>query len=211
MKQPMKQQLEELLCQALETEMGGVLVYRTALACVVNEDLAQEWTKYLTETERHVLVLREVFQKMGLDPEKQTAGRRIVREKAKSLLAAMDTARLHAPDAAELVAAECVVDAETKDHLNWELIGRASEELDGPAAELLAEAYESVAPDEDEHLAHSAGWARELWLDSLGLAAELPPPEEKEGEEAEAPAEKARKAAEAPAKKKGGKKTTRAR
>jgi rubrerythrin len=208
----MNQQLEELLCQALETEMGGVLVYRTALTCVTNEDLAEEWRKYLEETERHVQVVREVFQQLGLDPEKQTAGRRIVREKAKTLLAAMDDARLHAPDAAQIVAAECVVDAETKDRSNWELIGRAAAELDGPEAELLQEAYDVVAPDEDEHLAHSAGWARELWLESLGLAAELPPPEEaEESDDAEeVPAKQAKKAADAPPKK-GAKKVTRAR
>ena len=31
---------------------------------------------------------------------------------------------------------------------------------------------------EDEHLYHTMGWARELWLESLGLPAVLPPPEE---------------------------------
>jgi hypothetical protein len=204
----MNQQLEELLCQSLETEMGGVLVYRTAIACAVNEDLAEEWKKYLAQTERHVALLRDVFKQLGLDPEKQTAGRRIVREKAKTVLAAMDTARVHAPDSAQVVAAECVVDAETKDRLNWELIGRAADELDGTEAEVLGDAYEEVAPEEDEHLAHTAGWARELWLEALGLEAQLPPPEEDEGEEAEPPAEKARVAAEAPPRKKGGKKTT---
>jgi hypothetical protein len=35
-----------------------------------------------------------------------------------------------------------------------------------------------VEDEEDEHLYHSAGWSRELWIDSLGLLAELPPPEE---------------------------------
>jgi hypothetical protein len=32
------------------------------------------------------------------------------------------------PQAAQLVAAECVVEAETKDHMNWELIGLLAEE-----------------------------------------------------------------------------------
>ena len=36
-----------------------------------------------------------------------------------------------APDAAQIVAAECVVDAETKDHQNWELIGELSKKLGG--------------------------------------------------------------------------------
>ena len=38
------------------------------------------------------------------------------------------------PEAAEIVAAECVVHAETKDHLNWELIGELA--LVVPTAEL---------------------------------------------------------------------------
>ena len=32
--------------------------------------------------------------------------------------------------------------------------------------------------EEDEHLYHTMGWARELWLEFLGLPAVLPPPEE---------------------------------
>jgi hypothetical protein len=35
-----------------------------------------------------------------------------------------------------------------------------------------------VEDEEDEHLYHTAGWTRELWIDSLGLPAVLPPPEE---------------------------------
>lgn len=36
-------QLQQLLYEALETEMGGVQVYRTALKCAVNDDLKEEW------------------------------------------------------------------------------------------------------------------------------------------------------------------------
>ena len=35
-----------------------------------------------------------------------------------------------------------------------------------------------VEDEEDEHLYHSKGWCRELWIASLGLPAVLPPPEE---------------------------------
>jgi hypothetical protein len=35
-----------------------------------------------------------------------------------------------------------------------------------------------VATDEDHHLYHTQGWSRELWIQSLGLPAVLPPPEE---------------------------------
>lgn len=83
------------------------------------------------------------------------------------------------PPAAELVACDCVVLAETKDHANWELIGECAKALDGAAAAALQSAYEQVEDEEDEHLYHTKGWCRELWLDSLGLKAVLPPPEER--------------------------------
>jgi hypothetical protein len=83
------------------------------------------------------------------------------------------------PDAAQIVACECVVLAETKDHANWELIGKCAKKLKGPQGKALAEAYKEVEEQEDEHLYHSKGWCRELWIESLGLKAVLPPPEEK--------------------------------
>ena len=64
----MNEQLKELLYQMLETELGGVEVYTTALECVVNDELEEEWTKYLEQTERHVEILRQLFGKLGLDP-----------------------------------------------------------------------------------------------------------------------------------------------
>lgn len=173
-----EKQVEDLLYQALETEMGGVEVYRMAILCVKNEKLKEEWTKYRAETERHVAVVRDIFDALGLDPEATTPGRQIVRDKAKGLLSAMQKALKDAPQAAELVACECVVDAETKDHANWQLIGALAEHATGATKSALAAAYEEVEDEEDEHLYHTKGWCRELWLAALGLPAELPPPEE---------------------------------
>jgi hypothetical protein len=45
-------------------------------------------------------------------------------------------------------------------------------------AKVLEEACAEVEDQEDEHLYHSTGWTRELWMESLGLPAVLPPPEE---------------------------------
>ena len=176
-----KSQVDELVYQALETEMGGVKVYRTALRCAQHQDLKQEWEKYLEQTENHERILRDLCNKLGLDAEKQTKGRQIVRHKGAALVGAMELA-LKAGDlaAAQLVAAECVVDAETKDHHNWELIGQVGENLKGDEGAALREAYEEVEDEEDEHLYHATGWTRELWIQSLGLRAVLPPPEEKE-------------------------------
>lgn len=187
-----RKQLEELLYQALETEKGGVLVYTTALTCVKNADLKKEWQEYLAQTKHHVEVVEGVFETFGLDPARETPGRKIVRGKAESLIAAMELARKEAPDAAELVAAECVVDAETKDHQNWELLGESAKTLKGDEKAALSEACEAVEDEEDEHLYHTAGWCRELWMKSLGLPAVLPPPEERKDVKTELEAAKAK-------------------
>jgi hypothetical protein len=174
-----KEQLTQLLYEALETEMGGVKVYETALRCVVNEDLKQEWEEYLEQTQNHVEVVREVFSKLKLDPDAETPGRNVVRHIGQSLVNAMEMAlKSGTPEAAQLVAAECVVEAETKDHLNWELIALFAEKAKTHESKILKEAVEEVEEEEDEHLYHSTGWARELWVESLGLPAVLPPPEE---------------------------------
>jgi hypothetical protein len=172
-------QLQELLYQALETERGGIQVYETALRCVVNENLQEEWEEYLEQTRNHERILLDVFGTLGLDPEADTPGRRVVAHIGRSLVAAMEMA-LEAgnPDAAQLVAAECVVHAETKDHLNWELIHEAAGKASPEERQALKDAYDEVEDEEDEHLYHTQGWTRELWIQSLGMPAVLPPPEE---------------------------------
>jgi rubrerythrin len=172
-------QLNELLLQSLEQEKGGILVYETALKCAVNEDLRGEWEKYLEQTREHVRVLTEVFAKLKLDPYQETPGRQVVRYLGASLVQAMQMALTSAPaSAAQLVACECVVNAETKDHLDWELMGKCADKLDGEARQVLLDAYLRVEDEEDEHVYHTKGWCRELWIESLGLKAILPPPEE---------------------------------
>jgi hypothetical protein len=169
----------DLLYQALETEKGGVQIYTTALRCAVNEELREEWQKYLDQTKNHVQVATDVLKNFGLDPEVETPGRKIVRHIGTSLVKAMEMAlRGGDPRSAQIVAAECVTQAETKDHLNWSLIGELAKKTDGEEGLTLKEAYDQVEPEEDEHLYHTQGWTRELWIDALGMPAVLPPPEE---------------------------------
>jgi len=157
------EQLNALLYEALETEMGGVQIYQTAIECVINEDLKEEWEEYLEQTQNHERIMLELMEKMGLNPDLETPGREVVRHLGESLVQAMEMAKSSGkPEAAQLVAAECVVLAETKDHANWELIGMCAEKLKGPQG----------------HLYHTKGWTRELWIDFLGMPAVLPPPEE---------------------------------
>lgn len=176
-----RDQLHELLYQALETEAGGVQVYETAVQCAVHPDLKKEWQKYLEQTRTHEQIVRRLLEQMELDPAKETPGRQIVRRKGESLVEVMMLALKNGnPQAAQLVAAECVVTAETKDHQNWELLGEAAQKLGDAEGTAIKEAYDQVEDQEDEHLYHSMGWSRELWTESLGLPAVLPPPEEEQ-------------------------------
>lgn len=169
----------DLLYQALETEKGGVQIYTTALRCAVNKDLKEEWSKYLEQTKNHVQIVTGIIRELGLDPDAETPGRKVVRYIGTSLMKAMQMALRSAdPAAAQIVAAECVVLAETKDHLNWELIGELAKNVGPAVAALLKPAYEQVEDEEDEHVYHTAGWTRELWIQALGMPAVLPPPEE---------------------------------
>jgi rubrerythrin len=189
-----RQQLEELLYQALETELGGVQVYEAAVRCALNDDLKKEWQEYLDQTRNHVDVMTRVLGAFQLDPQTETPGRPILRLKAKTLVQAMETALQADPSAAQLVAAECVVEAESKDHQNWELMNEVAQKLTGDEARALKEAYSQVGEEEDEHLYHTMGWSRELWLESLGLPAVLPPPEEEKNVKSAIGADRARQA-----------------
>ena len=181
----------DLLYQALETEKGGVQIYSTALRCVINQDLKKEWNKYLEQTKTHVQVVTDILRELGLDPSAETPGRKVVRYIGSSLVKAMELAlRCADPQAAQIVAAECVVLAETKDHLNWELIGELVKSAD---ATLLKTAHDQIEDEEDEHLYHTTGWTRELWIEALGMPAVLPPPEEVKKVETAIEAVKAKK------------------
>jgi len=175
------EQVAELLYQALETEKGGIQIYETALKCAVNDELKEELQEYLKQTRTHEQIMLEVMEQMGLDPETETPGREVVRHIGESLVEAMEMAlEAGKPDAAQLVACECVVLAETKDHLNWELIHEVADKSKGEQKQALTAAYERVEEEEDKHLYHTTGWGRELWIETLGMPAVLPPPEEEQ-------------------------------
>ena len=174
-------QLRELLLQALEHEMGGVQVYRTAIECALNDDLHEEWQRYLKQTQNHVRVLTYLCEVMGIDSEDMTPGREVVHAMGKSLVKAMRMAQESGDRAAcELVACDCVFLAETKDHANWQLLSECAKGMVGEAGDAMKDACDQIEDEEDEHLYNSRGWGRELWLKSLGIQAFLPPPEERQ-------------------------------
>ncbi len=98
-----QEEINALLYQALETEMGGVQVYETAIECAVNEDLKEEWGEYLEQNKEHVQKMREVLESIGLDPQTETPGRMVVRHIGRSLVEAMNIARKSGEPAAVVV------------------------------------------------------------------------------------------------------------
>jgi ferritin-like metal-binding protein YciE len=174
-----KQQLKELLLQALEHERGGVNIYETAIRCALSEHLKHEWSQYLEQTHTHVRMLEQLLKTLEIDPEQAAPGRDIVRGLGDSLVAAMQNAKAAGtPTAAQLVACVCVVLAGTKDHSNRELLTKCAAELGGAQKQALEEACELAEQQDDEHPGRGKGYRRELWLDALDLPAVLPPPEE---------------------------------
>jgi rubrerythrin len=172
-------QLKELVLQSLAHERGGVKVYETALKCAVNADLKEKWNEFYAQTQRHVSILEQVCSSLEIDSEEPTPGAKIVEALGTTLVRAMQDALAGGKrEAAELVACECVLLAETKDHLDWQLIEACGKAASGDISKALENAAEEVEPEEDEHLYYTRGWCRELWLKSLGLKAVLPPPEE---------------------------------
>lgn len=84
-----QEQLTELLLQSLQHERGGIDVYESALQCVVNEDLQEEWQEYLEQTRKHERKLTEVCKALGIDPEQSSSGREIIADLGESLVHAM--------------------------------------------------------------------------------------------------------------------------
>jgi hypothetical protein len=192
-----KTQFQELILQSLEHEKGGVKIYEMALTCAKSKDLHKEWQEYLEQTQKHVQILQNVCRDLQIDPKEGSPGKEVVRHLGASLLKAMKLAKESGnPVAAQLVACECVVLAETKDHANWELLEKCSEALKGDEKKILKAACDEVEEEEDEHLYHTKGWCRELWLESLGLDAVLPPPEERKNVKTAIGASRAQQASE---------------
>ena len=82
-------------------------------------------------------------------------------------------------EAAEIVACECIVLAETKDHLNWELIHEIADKAKGEQPR-HSRPPTSKSRTEDEHVTPARLGPGTDDVRALGMPAVLPPPEEEE-------------------------------
>ncbi len=190
-----KKQLHDLIYQAIESERSCARVYEMALRCVQNERLKKEWQSYLGHTRQHAQVAIELCQTLGIDPDVETAGRTFSKHIGECLTKAMEAA-LDSRDrvAAEVVAAECIVMAETRNFHNWDLIGEAAGKARNGESRALKTAYDAVESEQHEHLYLGQGWSRELWIQHLGMPAVIPPPEKEKAVKTAIGAARARQA-----------------
>lgn len=171
--------LRELVLQTLEGELAGRSLYKAALTVAVRKDLAKEWRSYLEETERHLAAVRELCDALEIPQDAEDAGRTHVRNTGRVALETVEGAAANeSPERAQILATQCILEAEMMDQLRWHTLALFAENATGSTATAVRKAAETVGDDEAEHFLHSRGWLRELLLERMGRPAALPPPEE---------------------------------
>ena len=148
--------LMDLLSEFLAVEQGGQQLYERALQLVFDNEVKTKFREFLKQTMTHQKVLTEIIQKLGGNPRRQSPTAKIADQKAQALLRTMGESGL-SREQNQLNAMENIVLAETKDHADWELLGKiARQTTDNQLREVLASASKSVEQEEDEHL----NWTR---------------------------------------------------
>jgi rubrerythrin len=161
-----KSELMELLSEFLAVEQGGQQLYEKALELVFDSEVKTKFREFLKQTMTHQKVLTEIINKLGGNPRAQSHTAKIATQKAEALLRTMGAPGL-SRDQNQLNAMENIVLAETKDHVDWELLGKiARQTTDNQLREVLAPAAKNVEQEEDEHL----NWTRKK-LGELQMAA----------------------------------------
>ena len=162
--------VQGLLREALEAASAGALVYEAALMSVRDAHLKEEWEIARAQSERHAAVAEDLLRSLGLDPEEPTPGRLAVRDKGIAFVDAILNVLAEEPDAAQIVAAECILDAERKSELNWQLLEQVAERVEREeAGALIRAAYAAVAEEARGKVERARTCCRELWLAQLGL------------------------------------------
>jgi rubrerythrin len=148
--------LRDKLSEFLAVEKGGLKLYDQALQMVSDHDVRKKFSEFRDQTRKHETLLTRVIQKLGMDPSYISQGAKVATEKAEGLLKTM---RDGLPvQSAEINAVENIVLAETKDHADWELLGKIARQTnDSQIRDALKDAVSEVEPEEDEHL----NWTRE--------------------------------------------------
>jgi rubrerythrin len=154
--------LHDRLSEFLAVERGGLELYEEALRVISDREVSRRFREFRDQTSKHEAILLRVMNELGMDPTYMSAGAKLAQQKAASLLETIGnrnggSAGLSS-DVAEMNAIENIILAETKDHADWELLGKiARQSDDAQIRRVLKPAVSEVEPEEDEHLS----WTKE--------------------------------------------------
>ena len=153
--------LRDKLSECLTVERGGLKLYERALQIIADHEVSTKFRQFREQTRNHESILIRVISELGMDPSYMSPTAKLAHKKAESLLNSMasgDGIDYLPANAEQINAIENIVLAETKDHANWEMLGKiARQSDDDKTREVLKSAVSEVEPQEDEHLS----WAKE--------------------------------------------------
>jgi len=163
-----KSALMDLLSEFLAVEEGGQKLYEKALELVFDSEVKTKFREFLKQTMTHQKILTEIISNLDGNPNSQSHTHKIATQKAEALLRTMGDPGL-SRDQNQLNAMENIVLAETKDHADWELLGKITRQTtDNGLREVLSPAAKTVEQEEDEHLNWTRKKLGELQMAALG-------------------------------------------
>jgi rubrerythrin len=159
----------DVLSDMLAHERCGAQLYRSVAGRTNNPMLKKQYEHFGKETTQHVDILEKLIGELGGDPKYVSPAARATEKAGSSLL---ESTFLLAGSidlmTQELVMLDAVMLAEAKDHANWTCLARlAADTPEGDVHKALADAVDTVAPQEDEHL----GWATETRCKMISVQA----------------------------------------
>src|SRR4051812_3276616 len=148
-----QQVLLDKLSEFLMVEQGGLQLYRVAAERCTLPALKEHYQEFGEQTARHRLAHAQLIQALGGEPDYVSPTARLAQVKATKLIESASIVDGLAPE--ELMAndLENVLLAETKCHLDWELMSRLAEQVtDAKFQGALQQAVQEVETQEDQHV-----------------------------------------------------------
>ena len=145
--------LRDKLSEFLAVERGGIKLYDQALCMVNDPAVSEKFIQFRDQTRKHEAILLLVMATLGIESIYKSPAAIVAEEKATGLLNTMISRNGLSAEATELNAMENIVLAETKDHADWELLGKIARQFDDQEIrDALKSAVDEVEPEEDNHL-----------------------------------------------------------
>jgi rubrerythrin len=160
-----QQVLLDKLSEFLMVEQGGLQLYRVASERGTQPQLKERYEEFGQQTARHREVYVELIEALGGDPNYVSPTARLAQVKATKLIESAMIVDGLAPEEIMANDLENVLLAETKCHLDWELVSQLAEQAtDAKTKQALQRAVREVEEQEDQHLE----WARQT-LSAMAL------------------------------------------